>query len=531
MRGKLVKGGNATEVNLLARLAGDSTSGWKSAASAVLNLMLLALWAWLYWPVFQYLAVLFTREEFRTNQIVLAAVAGLLLYRARRTRPDLRLNTPPQLYLPGIILMLASSIAYLLVERFFDINTLSASLFTLASYGLLGLWLKPVRWREGFPAMLLVVGILPFGAHLETFVGYPLRVVTAGLVRSGLASLGFHSVGVDTILVFESGISQVDIPCSGVKSLWTGALFLLGATWVENRPLSLRWLLVVAFTFLLLIAANLLRVFILAFTGPALGLTTLASMLHIPLGVLGFAGSCAAAVYLLGRLPANPSPGNTEGSRSLSKPGWLGPILAASVLVMAFVYAPRAAYASDQLAEPPQWSFSSDISVQPALLTAQELAWIRQDGAENADRYSFEWQNDDPNVNGGMPVTGTFMLLTSQTWRGQHQPERCFQVFGLTIAESNTALVSPDFPIRYLSLSAPGVPGQVSAVYWLQSATQTTEDYGQRIWADLAPQRERWVLVTVLFDNDYVSQLPELDQFLDALHASVRSSMMKGSVP
>ena len=349
-----MKGGNASEVNLLARLSGGSAAGWKPAARAAINLMLLVVWVWLYWPVFQYLAVLFTREEFRTNQIVLAAVAGLLLYRARRTRPDLRLNTPPHLYLPGIALMLASSIAYLLVERFLDINTLSASLFTLASYGLLGLWLKPARWREGFPAMLLVVGILPFGAHLETFVGYPLRVITAGLVRSGLASLGFNSVGVDTILVFESGISQVDIPCSGVKSLWTGALFLLGATWVENRPLSLRWLLVAAFTFLLLIAANLLRVFILAFTGPALGLTTLAAMLHIPLGVLGFAGSCAAAVYLLGRLPANPPPIDTGESRALNRPGWLGPLLAACVLVMAFVYTPRAATASSQPAAPPR---------------------------------------------------------------------------------------------------------------------------------------------------------------------------------
>ena len=526
-----MKGGNASGVNLLNRLSSGWTSGWTTAARTAINVLLLVVWVWLYWPVFQYLAVLFTREEFRTNQIVLAAVAGLLLYRARRTRPNMRLDTPPQLYLPGLALMLAGSIAYLLVERFLDINTLSASLFTLASYGLLGLWLKPVRWREGFPAMLLVVGILPFGAHLETFVGYPLRLLTAGLVRSGLASLGFQSVGVDTILVFESGISQVDIPCSGVKSLWTGALFLLGATWVENRPLSLRWLLVAAFTFLLLIAANLLRVSILAFTGPALGLTTLARMLHIPLGVLGFAGACAAAVYLLGRLPANPAPRDTDNTRELGRPGWLGALLAACVLLMVFVYTPRAATAADHPAGPPQWSFSSSLSVQPTPLTTQELAWIRQDGAENADRYSFQWQNDNPDLNGGRPITGTFMLLTSQTWRGQHQPERCFQVFGLTIGDSNTVLVSTDFPIRHLSLSAPGVPGQVSAVYWLQSASQTTEDYGQRIWADLAPQRERWVLVTVLFDHDYVSQLPDLDRFLEALHGSVRSSLIKGSVP
>jgi hypothetical protein len=91
--------------------------------------------------------------------------------------------------------------------------------------------------------------------------------------------------------------------------------------------------------------------------------------------------------------------------------------------------------------------------------------------------------------------------------------------------------VTPGFPLRYLSLSAPGAPGQVSAVYWLQSASQTTEDYGQRIWADLAPRRERWVLVTVLLDRDYVSQLAELAPLFETLHGSVKSSLMKGSVP
>lgn len=41
----------------------------------------------------------------------------------------------------------------------------------------------------------------------------------------------------------------------------------------------------------------------------------------------------------------------------------------------------------------------------------------------------------------------------------------------------------------------------LSASYWFQSAGQTTDDYATRIWADLTLQRDRWVLVSILFDD------------------------------
>jgi exosortase O len=182
-------------------------------------------------------------------------------------------------------LALSGSILYLICERFLDVNTLSATLFGLASYGLLGLWLWPLSWRQGLPAALLLIGALPFGEHMQTFVGYPLRIFTAALVRDGLAAAGVTSIGIDTILVFENGVSQVDLPCSGVKSLWTGMLFLLAATWLERRPLNLRWLLLALGFAVLLIIANLMRVGILAAVGPVAGWPLLAEMLHVPLSV------------------------------------------------------------------------------------------------------------------------------------------------------------------------------------------------------------------------------------------------------
>jgi exosortase O len=479
--------------------------------------------------VFLYLGKLFTSEEFRTNQILLIAVVGLLLLQARAGRIHPRLDAAPRLYPPALALAFCAALGFVLADHFLDINTLSAFLFGLSSYGLLGLWLEPTRWQRGFPAMLLVVGVLPFGEHLETFVGYPVRTFTASLVRDAFAALGIHSVGVDTILVFESGISQVDIPCSGMKSVWTGALFLLAATWIKHIPINLRWLLVAGLTVLLLFTANFVRVAVLALTGPVMGWTMLAEMLHVPLGVLGFLATCASALFFLDRLPGWPAelkPDNRDALFSQQRqPRWLSPLLALSMLVVILGFAPGTTAAGKPAETAPVWRFPENLITQPAPLTIQELDWIRQDGAAAADRFTFQWQSD------GRPVSGTLLLLSSSTWRGQHRPERCFEVFGLTVRESNTVLVSPELSLRYLSLSGPTVSGQASAAYWLQSAAQTTEDFGKRIWADLGPDRESWVLVTVLFDQQHDAGEPELADLLTALHASVEHSLENGGEP
>jgi hypothetical protein len=159
------------------------------------------------------------------------------------------------------------------------------------------------------------------------------------------------------------------------------------------------------------------------------------------------------------------------------------------------------------------------------------VEWIRQGGAETADRYTFQWQSPGQGTTGSQPITGTVMLLSSHTWRGQHRPERCFEVFGLTVQESYTYLVNPDFPLRFLTLTASGGLQRASALYWLQSAAQTTEDFGQRIWADLGPNREPWVLVTVLFDREVDPQMPELTHVFGLLQSVVDRSLAEGGVP
>ena len=498
------------------------------------NAAIAGLWLWLYWPVYDYLAIIFSREDFRTNQIVLAGVIALIALRARQGRVKarqgrvrartgharLRIDAAPQLSTPTLILALGGSALYLAVERFLDVNTLSASLFGLASYGLLGLWMEPRRWREGLPAALLLIGALPFGEHMQTFVGYPMRVLTAAIVRDGLAAVGVGSIGVDTILVLENGVSQVDLPCSGVKSLWTGTLFLVAATWIERRRINLHWILTALAFAGLLFTANVARVGVLVVVGQVAGWQLAAKMLHVPLGVMGFVAACAAAVALLqlGRRSAQDARAACGGRAdnaavALDRPMWLAPVLGVTILGMALAYTPRPHTGLVQ--PPPAWEFPANLVTEPMPLKPDEVEWLTRGGAESADRRRFEWRGETG------PISGSMILVTSTTWRAQHRPERCFEVYGLSIDDSRTHLVAPDFPARFVSLGDGDGHGLVSATYWFQSVDGTTDDYATRMWADLAPERDRWVLVTVLFDEVRDPGAADVQAFYTALHEAV----------
>ena len=494
--------------------------GAQTLSQVAANAAILVLWLWLFRSMYAYLGIIFTRQEFRTNQVVLLAVLALVIFQVRRGDFRPRLDTLPQLYPPALTLALGCSLLFVLAERFLDINTLSATLFGLATYGLFGLWLRPAYWRAGLPPALLLIGALPFGEHMDTFVGYPLRITTARLVSQGLAGLGYPSLGVDTILIFENGVSQVDSPCSGVKSLWTGALFFLAATWIERRPLNRRWLLAALAFAVLLLIANLARVALLVLVGQVYGWRLLAQMLHVPLGVIGFAAACAAALGLLRWAGSRESPGQeevVEEQPALDHPAWLSPALILAFLGMILLYAPRPQPAT--AAARSDWFFPQQLQTTPWPLTSGELNWLTKDGqdaAVQAARWRFVW--DD--------LQGSFLFVASDTWRAQHRPERCFTVYGLEVQESQPWMAAEDFPLRWLSLGKGKDSALYSAAYWLQSSDRITEDYAARIWDDLAPQPEPWVLVTVLFDNPVDLNSDSARELFAVLRTTVQDSLI-----
>ncbi len=123
------------------------------------------------------------------------------------------------------------------------------------------------------------------------------------------------------------------------------------------------------------------------------------------------------------------------------------------------------------------------------------------------------------------------LFVTSDSWRAHHRPERCFEVYGLTVQDAGTYLVAPDYPLRLLSLTDGKQQALYSAAYWFQAADQVTEDYATRIWADLSPGRRPWVLVTVLFDDPDAFRDPDALAFYSEVRQAVARRLAGGGTP
>lgn len=452
-----------------------------------LNLGILALWLRLWTPALEHMAGLFGPAHLRESAWALVGALLLVTHRAWRSgcRPHPAARIQAGMSAWG--LLCGASLAYLAAERLWDVRILSDLLFGLASYGLVGLWMRPAAWRAGLPGLLLLLAALPFGHHLDTFLGYPLRLATARAVQSGLAASGIAAVASDTILVFENGISGVDLPCSGLRGLWAGAIFYLAATLIEGRRPGLRWLLGGVLLAGLLLAANLLRVSLLVILGPVLDLPMAAEMLHLPLGLLGFGLACAAGLGVLRRLPEDGSVaasvqlGGMGSARSWSPENWASarkPAMALLILLLSFnlAHRPRLAPAAD-LAGPARGEDAAldpgaDAGVDPAAyfpaamhptplpLDAPALAWLLDDGADLVVRARFDFEG----------LGGSALLVRSRSWRAHHLPERCFEVYGLKISSSSPQILpaedrakgqaegiksmsAPHLALRYVSLS------------------------------------------------------------------------------
>jgi exosortase O len=263
---------------------------------------------------------------------------------------------------------------------------------------------------------------------------------------------------------------------------------------------------------------------VLTIVGQVGGWRLLAEMFHVPLGVLGFAGACAAVVALLRLQPSveTPSPLGGGPGQALSRPVWLSPLLAIVILGMAIAYTPRPQTVLAQSAS--GWELPPGLVAEPLPLQPEEVEWLTHDGAESASRFRFEWRGGDATL------SGSVIFISSATWRAHHNPERCLMLYGLSLDDSHTHLVRADFPVRTISLGANQGDGHSlqSGTYWFQSSRRITDDYATRIWADVAPEREQWVLVSILFDDVLDPHDADVKAFYLALHHTVAHHLGQG---
>lgn len=454
------------------------------------------------------------------NVVLLGCAAAVAVYVGRlheregRAALFSRLSHGPASQPGALIFAFSTAIAAICVQRFLDVHTLNALLFALGTYALLRLYLPPASWLAGAPLLLLLVFLLPVQGHLDAFVGFPLRVATARCVHDMLALLHIRSTSAESILVLENGVAHVDLPCSGVKSLWSGAIFYFAATWLFQRRMGLVWLLFGSAFAIVLLCANAVRVFILILLLFVAKQPELAQRMHVPLGMIGFLAACTIAVLLLRRVPARSS----EITRSSSNDG--GPplhprllfIFAAGLFVLSLLQ-PRAARhpPTPQPTQLAPLQLPIDLTLDELPLTAGEQSLYFQHGGVLARKWRF--------AQGAQ--TGSLLLVMSRSFRAHHPPEVCLAASGLRVDGMRRVRVeatsAAPFSVRMLGIES----GARAAFYWFQSRERTTDSLLTRTLDDIRHRRQAWVLVAVLFDGPQDAEGASVQALLGRLHQAV----------
>jgi len=521
-------GARLCDVNATRRLPIPALSRLPAGACLLAGAWLLASADTLRW-----LAATMTAPEQRTNLVLAAIAAALVLGSVRRRAPSiaaaLRADPRPRLWALAVLAVCAA--VQWARPLLWDIRIAAASCFVLGSYALCGLFMAPRTWRRGLPAALAVVLVLPFGVHLDTYLGFPARVLSAKVAHALLAGV-VPVQSAEALLVFEGGIADVDLPCSGVKSLWTGAMLLLGATWLERRVVGWRWLAVALLFAAMLVVGNIGRVVALAALHFAADASGAARLLHQPIGGLVFIAAGALLVVGLRRfVPALPEAASETASASApstDRPTAALTVALTAALLLAAVsarYLPARPTADTRRFEPAEHAAADlDVRWQKLRLSAQEAGLFERHEAGFAGKWRFDIAASSP---AAAPLSGSLMVVRSRSFRSHHAPEVCLAAAGHRIdavqprdlAGGARAEPAADPPLhgRWLTLDR----GRSAAAYWYQHAAGTEPDLLARTLGELLGGRREWLQVSVLLDAPASPAEPRVRALLTSVRAGL----------
>jgi exosortase O len=472
------------------------------------NALLVGSWLWLCRPTLGWLARSLVAPDARTNGILLAGALLILLLRARGS-VDLRRLPFCQARLRPLPLALFAGCALgqCLKSHLLDSNLLASMGFAIGSHALAGLYLAPSQWRRGWVLALFAVALLPFGPHLDAFLGFPTRIATAHLVEQVLHASGVPVQSTEAILIFENGVASIDLPCSGVKGLWVGGIFFLALTGIEKRELGLRWLLAGVAFMACLAAANFTRVLLLVVIGFAFGQPALAGLVHLPLGVFGFVVACGLAIVLLRRLPRHG--GDRPCATPEPSPLRVGAFLLAGIL-MTFAAARTAERPLLRPIQPAAIYFPSDWTVTSLPLDTKEALLFERHDGHQAGKWRFQVGQ----------ATGSLLVVVANSFRAHHAPEVCLAGVGHRVDGIRREALAVAMPIKFIDIDH----HQATAATWFQSASATTDSLIERTLAEYFHGERRWALVSVLFDRQATLDRAT-SALLQQLHAAVGASL------
>jgi exosortase O len=438
------------------------------------------------------------------NAAMLVGGGLLLAYLGWQQRQAIILA--PALHRLPLIILFASAIGSIATQWLVALPQLPAGLFLLGCYGLLGLWLSPALWRRGLPVGIAIACLLPFGVQFGTGIGAPARIITAHIVAGILHSLQITVVSVGDVLVLDTGVSYVDAPCSGLKSMWTGTLFFLMATWLEGRSIGWRWMAIGLGNLGLLAIANTARVLMLTLLTHVWLQPTWAEMLHVPLGLIGFIMASLATWGLLRLIPRK----EKSKERSIAPPDrnlhWKS-LVSLSGLLLALAIVPTAEARTATAIDLAKIQWPSAIQTQAIDFNRAERKFFASYPDVSTRKERFQLGD----------LSGTAVLVSSPTWQAHHAPELCLTAMGHKVTPLTQHVTIPQGRAKWLSLN----DGNQTAIYWFQSPTRTTDDFASRFWDEVWHKQSSWTMVSVVFDRAPTPEDTSVRSFIQNTHQAI----------
>lgn len=234
-----------------------------------------------FWPVWQWLALSSMDGSNESANLLAAATAILLAWRAPAEG-----SIAYPLALPTVCVLLYTMACLAGLSLSVRAACAALALGSLASAVRLGK-------RLDLAMLALCMLALPVAASLQYYLGYPLRVMAGTLSVAMLHTNGIAVVREGAMLAWDGQLLAIDAPCSGVKMLWAG--LYLACTLAGIRGLAApNTILAVAAAIGIVVVANAMRAAALFYleTGMVIG----PAWAHEAIGIFCFA-IAALAIY------------------------------------------------------------------------------------------------------------------------------------------------------------------------------------------------------------------------------------------
>ncbi len=415
--------------------------------------------------------------------LVALLVVGLSIHKLKNRKTEILSQSLHPLAMVFCLVGLAG-IFFIRTQASIRIFGFSSALILL--YGLLNPLLGDRTWRQGIFPFLLLLMTLPFGRHIDVFIGYPLRMAMVSVVNTTLLPLFPGMESYQGILVMENRASYIDMDCSGLRGLWVSWLIFLTLSWLEGIGNKLSWIFALLLFSAWILVGNFLRIFLLIMIHTVWDRPEFDALIHQSVSLFFLLSACYFAfIWLRKRRSEKPDP--AVAKRRMSA---LSPLLLACCIMIGITFTP--VYASRKAEYQDLTKLISRLEQEG--WEQKSLSRIEQQVFAREAVQSLKFHRDSLEV----------ILIFDGDWNSQHKPELCYESAGIKLKEFSTRILFPGLSIREIRFEQE----KAGAWYWFQQGDLCTSDFGEKVWTQVRGGNQKWTLVSILNKN---GQLPGKD--------------------